>query len=139
MGGIRRTVIGRRTILVGDAAGFADPFHGEGMANAILSGKLAAQAVVDGINGKKDALMMYQRECDRLIVREMEVALSIAKMLERYPKLFLAVFFSDTTALDKYLDIPAGTTDYTQFRKWLLPRLPRYLIAMLFGGAASRT
>jgi geranylgeranyl reductase family protein len=139
IGGIRRMVIGRRTILVGDAAGFADPFHGEGMANAILSGKLAAQAVVDGINGKKDALTTYQRECDRLIVREMEVALSMAQMLERYPKLFLAIFFSDTTALDKYLDIPAGTTNYTQFRKWLLPRLPRYLIAMLFGGAPPRT
>jgi flavin-dependent dehydrogenase len=139
MGGIRRKVIGRRTILVGDAAGFADPFHGEGMANAILSGKLAALAVVDGINGKKDTLAWYEKECDRLIVREMEVALSMAQMLERYPKLFLAVFFSDTTALDKYLDIPAGITDYRQFRKWLLPRLPRYLIAMLLGGAVPRT
>jgi geranylgeranyl reductase family protein len=139
LGGIRRAVTGRRTILVGDAAGFADPFHGEGMANAILSGKLAAQAVVDGIGGKKDALAWYAEECDRLIVREMKIALSLGRMRERYPKLFLAVFFSDTAALDKYLDIPAGRTGYRQFRKWLLLRLPRYLTAMVFRRAVSRT
>jgi len=132
MGGIERPVIGRRTILVGDAAGFADPFHGEGMENAILSGKLAAQAVVDGIGGKKDALTWYQRECDRLIVREMKVALSLARILVRYPKLSRTIFFSDRSALDKYLDIPAGRANYHEFRKWLLARLPWHIVSLLF-------
>jgi geranylgeranyl reductase family protein len=138
-GGIPRTVIGPRILLAGDAAGFADPFHGEGMASAILSGKLAAQAVVEGIGGRKDTLMWYQRECDRLIVREMRIALWMARMRERYTKLYLTIFFSDKEALDRYLDIPAGRTDYVQFRKWLLLRLPRYLFSMLVRGAASRT
>ena len=138
-GGIPRTVIGPRILLAGDAAGFADPFHGEGMASAILSGKLAAQAVVDGLGGRKDTLMWYQRECDRLIVQEMKVALGMARMRERYPRLYLTIFFSDKEALDRYLDIPAGRTDSVQFRKWLLLRLPRYLFSMLLHGAASRT
>jgi flavin-dependent dehydrogenase len=132
MGGIQRAVIGRRTILAGDAAGFADPFHGEGMTNAILSGKLAAKAVVEGIGGKKDALTWYQRECDRLIVREMRIALAMARVLVRYPRLSHSIFFSGTEALDRYLDIPAGRTDYARFRKWLLRRVPRHLLAMLF-------
>jgi geranylgeranyl reductase family protein len=132
MGGMQRAVIGRRTLLAGDAAGFADPFHGEGMANAFLSGKLAAKAVVEGIGGKKDSLTWYQRECDRLIVREMGIALTMARMLVRYPRLSHSIFFSDTEALDKYLDIPAGRIGYAQFRKWLLKRVPRYLLAMLF-------
>jgi geranylgeranyl reductase family protein len=132
MGGIERPVIGRRTILVGDAAGFADPFHGGGMENAIFSGKLAARAVVDGIGGKKDALSWYQRESDRLIVQEMKVALSLSRMLVRYPRFFRSIFFSTTDAMEKYLDIPGGRSDYVQFRKWLLARLPRYFFSQLF-------
>lgn len=132
MGGIQRRVVGKRTLLVGDAAGFADPFHGGGMENAIHSGKLAAQAVVDGIlGGKKDSLTWYQQECDRLITREMAVALYLARMRERYPRLFLEMFFSDTEALDRYLDILAGKSSYGEFRKWLLKRLPKYLFTMV--------
>lgn len=35
-------------LLVGDAAGYAEPFTGEGIAQALLSGRLAAQAVLSG-------------------------------------------------------------------------------------------
>lgn len=138
-GGFPRTVVGRRVLLAGDAAGFADPFHGEGMTGAILSGKLAAQAVVDGIKGKKDPLTWYARECDRLIVGEMRIALQLARLRERYPKLFLQIFFSDRNALDKYLDIAAGKYDYRHFRRWLLAMLPGYLAKMLVGTAPART
>jgi len=43
LGGLRRNVASGRILLVGDAAGFADPFQGEGISHAIRSGKLAAQ------------------------------------------------------------------------------------------------
>lgn len=131
-GGIPRRIIGPRMLLAGDAAGFADPFIGAGIGSAILSGKLAAQAVVDGIRGKKETLTWYAAECDRLIVREMRIALGMARMLKSHPKLFLTIFFSDQRALDKYLDIPAGRSDYHAFRKWLIPRLPGYILRTLF-------
>ncbi len=38
----------RRSLLVGDAAGLVDPFTGEGIRFAIKSGRLAAQAILDG-------------------------------------------------------------------------------------------
>jgi geranylgeranyl reductase family protein len=138
-GGFPRTVVGKRVLLAGDAAGFADPFHGEGMAGAILSGKLAGQAVVDGIRGKKDPLTWYAAECDRQIVQEMRIALQMARLLEKYPKIFLTIFFSDKKALDKYLDIPEGKTDYRHFRRWILKRLPGYLAKMLFNTARAGT
>jgi geranylgeranyl reductase family protein len=138
-GGFPRTVVGKRVLLAGDAAGFADPFHGEGMAGAILSGKLAGQAVVDGIRGKKDPLTWYALECDRQIGQEMKIALQMARLLEKYSKLFLTMFFSDTKALDKYLDIPAGKTDYRHFRRWIFKRLPGYLAKMLSNTARAGT
>jgi hypothetical protein len=92
---------------------------------------------VDGIKGKRDPLTWYARECDRLIVGEMRIALQMARLLGKYPKLFLAIFFSDRLALDKYLDIAAGKTDYRHFRRWLLARLPGYFAKMLAGTAST--
>ena len=137
-GGFPRTVVGPRTLLAGDAAGLADPFHGEGIYSAILSGKLAAQAVVEGIGGKKDTLPRYAAECGRLIVQEKRIALRMAQLLHRYPRVFLELFFTDAEALDRYLDIAAGRSDYAQFQRWLLKRLPRALVATLFRGTGRR-
>ncbi|HLF01096.1 MAG TPA: geranylgeranyl reductase family protein, partial [Anaerolineales bacterium] len=44
----REPIATRRALLVGDAAGLADPFTGEGIRLAIKSGRLAAQAILAG-------------------------------------------------------------------------------------------
>jgi len=134
VGGIRRRITAGRLLLAGDAAGFADPFHGEGMVHAIRSGDLAADAIVRGLAGQRDALAWYESECDRLIVRQLRVALQMAKMLVCYPGVFRELFFSDTRALDRFLDIPLGKSDYVRFRRWLLLQLPRALFAQLHPG-----
>jgi geranylgeranyl reductase family protein len=137
MGGFRRRISAGRILLAGDAAGFADPFHGEGIMQAIRSGRLAAHAVAEGIAGRADAAEWYGRECERVIVGEMQVALMMARMLERYPGIFVEIFLSGGPALERYLDIAAGRNSYRSFRRWLLPRLPAYLmrkqLRQLFG------
>ena len=92
---------------------------------------MAARAIIDGIGGKKDALTWYQEETDSLIMQEMKIALSLAMLLHKHPRICLSIFFSDPEALDRYLDIAAGRSTYRQFKKWLLPRLPKYLLASL--------
>lgn len=130
-GGIRRPVAKGRVLLAGDAAGFADPFHGEGIVHAIHSGKLAAQAVVDAIRnerGPASARTWYSGETDQRIVRNLRVALRMIKGLERFPGLFVRIFFDHPEALERYLDIPLGRTDYQQFQRWVLARLPLLLL-----------
>jgi geranylgeranyl reductase family protein len=139
LGGIKRTIQSGRILLVGDAAGFADPFHGEGISYAILSGKLAAKAVSDVIRTEKDdaaALIWYQHECERLIRKNLRVARSMAKLLGRYPKLFLRIFFDNPAALEKYLDIPTGNLDYKQFWKWLIMHTPSFFLSSWVKAAA---
>lgn len=46
--GIRAAVLGG-VLLAGDASGFLDPFTGDGMARALLSGQLAGEAVAAGV------------------------------------------------------------------------------------------
>jgi geranylgeranyl reductase family protein len=141
LGGIKRTIRSGRTLLVGDAAGFADPFHGEGISYAILSGKLAAKAVSDVVRTRGDdtaAFSWYQHECERLIRKNLRVARFMAILLGRYPKLFLRLFFDNPAALEKYLDIPAGKLDYGQFWKWLIMHTPSFLLSSWIKAASRR-
>ena len=52
---------GDRWLLIGDAAGFLDPFTGEGLHRALVSAELAATAVERRLRGERGALRRYDR------------------------------------------------------------------------------
>jgi flavin-dependent dehydrogenase len=52
---------GERWLLIGDAAGFLDPFTGEGLHRALVSAELAAAAVDADLRGDPGALRGYDR------------------------------------------------------------------------------
>ena len=54
-----RRAAGPRWLLVGDAAGFLDPFTGEGLDRAFASAGLAAEAIAEHRRGRPDALASY--------------------------------------------------------------------------------
>lgn len=62
-------------LLVGDAAGFLDPFTGEGLHRAVVSAELAADAVdrlLDGARGSRGALEAYERAMrDRFATKDL--------------------------------------------------------------------
>lgn len=60
MGGGRNRLCTERVLLVGDAAGLVDPLLGEGIYHAIVSGQLAAKAIVAGMNGQNVELMFLK-------------------------------------------------------------------------------
>ena len=51
MGMVGTAVASGRVLLVGDAAGLVNPLQGEGIAHAVTSGRLAAGAVLGGVDG----------------------------------------------------------------------------------------
>lgn len=131
LGGIKRKISSQRVLLVGDAAGFVDPFHGEGIAYAILSGKLAAESLCRVLmNGweRARAFRWYERQCEQLIRKNLHVALWMARLLDRYPGIFVRIFFDNPQALAKYMDISTGRLEYRRFWKWIALRTPWYLL-----------
>ena len=56
---------GRDWLLVGDAAGFLDPFTGEGLHRALRSAELAADAIDRHLHGDPSALAAYDRALTR--------------------------------------------------------------------------
>jgi geranylgeranyl reductase family protein len=62
--GGRRVLHRGRVALLGDAAGLADPFFGEGIATALASGRIGARAAGDVIDGRRDDLGSYTAAVD---------------------------------------------------------------------------
>ncbi|MBI4647918.1 MAG: geranylgeranyl reductase family protein [Bacteroidia bacterium] len=67
-------------MLIGDAAGLADPVTGEGITNAILSGKIAAEAII-GSGASNTAGGIYQDELNTQMLKGLKTARTLAKLL----------------------------------------------------------
>ncbi|MDO8484799.1 MAG: NAD(P)/FAD-dependent oxidoreductase [Candidatus Limnocylindrales bacterium] len=78
---------GQGWLLIGDAAGFLDPFTGEGLHRALASAELAARAIsVDG-SRRHEALAAYDRAMQRRFLAKDAVSWLVQAFLAR-PQLF---------------------------------------------------
>ena len=64
----------RRCLLLGDAAGLADPFSGEGIYYAIRSAQIAASVLPEALKNGWDSLKPYQEAIDGELMPELECA-----------------------------------------------------------------
>jgi geranylgeranyl reductase family protein len=138
-GGIRRTLCADRLILAGDAAGWVDPFLGEGLAYAIRSGQLAAEAALEASargDLSRRGLAAYGRLCRREFGRDLESALTLSRVAYRWPGLFIRALASREHVLRNYLRVEAGQWTYRRFLLWLLGRAPRLWIQSRRGSKA---
>lgn len=63
-----------RALLVGDAAGLADPLTAEGLSSAIRSGQLAAEALISCFGDPERVGSAYDAALEQHILRELKVA-----------------------------------------------------------------
>jgi len=123
--GIRRRRVADRLLLAGDAAGLADPFTGEGLAQAIRSGQLAADVALAAA-ARRDvsagSLAVYDRLCRRTFDRDLRCARRLARALHRWPSPLLRGVTSGADVLEQFLHMSAGDGTYRSFLRWFLPR-----------------
>jgi flavin-dependent dehydrogenase len=74
-------------LLVGDAAGFLDPFTGEGLHRALVSADLASRAILATGVGRQDALAAYDRQMRRRFAAKDAVSWLVQAFLAR-PRMF---------------------------------------------------
>ena len=79
-----------RALLVGDAAGLIDPLSGDGIYEAALSGKLAADAVLDVLAGRAASLDPYQHALSRALESLTAASWGLKMALDRFPRLTFA-------------------------------------------------
>jgi flavin-dependent dehydrogenase len=74
-------------LLVGDAAGFLDPFTGEGLHRGLVSAELASAAIRAAARGRTGAFAAYERAMDRRFLAKDGVSALVQVFLAR-PALF---------------------------------------------------
>ncbi|MEO8414705.1 MAG: geranylgeranyl reductase family protein [Ginsengibacter sp.] len=90
LGSKKRSISGERFLLLGDAAGLIDPFTGEGIANAIRSGRVAAEHVLSATKQNRfDAKfnMQYDTEIYRKMWNEFRFGRSLQRLVS-HPGIF---------------------------------------------------
>ncbi len=81
----------RRVLFAGDAAGLADPVTAEGITAGILSGQLAAQAILDGDFAEAAVKRAYREALEERLLGELRIARRLAWVLYECPRLRAAL------------------------------------------------
>jgi geranylgeranyl reductase family protein len=130
VGGVRRTLAGSRILLAGDAAGFLDPFTGEGIAYAIRSGQIAAEVICRSLSSSidSDVLREYETICEREFGSNLRYSLLLARMMHHFPGVFFRLLTSRQEVIDGFAKVATAEWSYRRYLRWLLPRVPGYLL-----------
>jgi len=130
VGGMKRTLGSRRVLLVGDAAGFVDSFTGEGIAYAIRSGQIAAEVAAKTLvqGGDSKLRVDYEALCEEEFGSNLRYSLLLARLMYRFPGVFFKLLAGDQEVIDSFARVATGRWTYERYLKWLVPRLPSYLL-----------
>jgi geranylgeranyl reductase family protein len=123
----RGPFVDKRILLVGDAAGLADPVTGEGISFALRSGLMAAQSLLDGSFEEEAVSQMYTRSLAESILPELRIGRWLARLLYDFPRLRSWAFSQQGQRLcEAVTDVMAGKRAYRglRFNPRALLRLP---------------
>jgi geranylgeranyl reductase family protein len=104
--GAQETLSTRRCLLVGDAAGLLDPLIGEGIRYAIVSARLAAEAIA------ADTLAGYEAAVWREIGHSLATAGMVANTYYRLPRLSHKIGLRNPATVREILDILLEKASY---------------------------
>ncbi|MDI7246520.1 MAG: geranylgeranyl reductase family protein [Bacillota bacterium] len=132
-GGIRRPVARGGVLLAGDAAGFVDPFSGEGIYNAIRSGRTAAEVIADAASSGdfSRAAPVYMHRCRQELLREFRLSMLLAAMLGRKDGLPFAMVEANPDLVFLLADILYEPGSYRRLFLASLVRSPRIVARFL--------
>jgi menaquinone-9 beta-reductase len=90
LGSRRVPMLGYHFLLIGDAASLIDPASGEGISNAIVSGRVAAETIVAAFKKQDfsaDFLKNYEKELFKIIGKELKTSTILLRSFHFAPKL----------------------------------------------------
>jgi geranylgeranyl reductase family protein len=106
-----------KALLLGDAAGLADPLTGEGIYNAILSAQLAAPVIENSLVHDKGKLEDYQEAVDEKIMSELRTARVLSKFFIRFPHLAFGMLKRSDGAWGTGCNLMLGETNYAAIKE----------------------
>lgn len=136
---IRERLVSGRCLAVGDCAGLASPFSGEGLTPAIESANLAAEAVISSVREGRHSLGLYEKamrakaERDQTLARVTGGAVHLA-VRGGWAGPLLAGLERDPAFIEAFVAVATREEGSRRFLLRVLPRLP----AALASGSGAR-
>jgi geranylgeranyl reductase family protein len=129
VGGVRRKLGSSRILLAGDAAGFVDSFTGEGIAYAIRSGQIAAEAIHEALSAGcvRGIPHHYETICEEEFGSNLRYSLLLARIMHRFPRVFFRLLAGNQEVIDNFARVATAQWTYKRYLRWLVLRLPRYV------------
>jgi len=106
-----------KALLLGDAAGLADPLTGEGIYNAIQSAQLAAPVIENSLLGGEVGLQDYQQIVERKIMSELRIARTLSKNFVRFPRLAFGMLKRSDGVWRAGCGLMSGELKYADIKK----------------------
>lgn len=123
-----------RTLLVGDAAGLTDPFIGEGIYYAVVSGRLAAESLIEARH-RPEALGCYELEARDKIESELRAARRFARLFYSSARLFHRYLVPRPAIPRQFTRLVSGEQSFREVIPWLSRYiLTRYVPEKVFSG-----
>lgn len=104
-------------LLVGDAAGLADPLTGEGIYQALVSARAASQAILGGDPAHYEDLL-------RPLMRDLELRGRAARVVLPRMRTFYDYMASDPEIARRYTLANLGELEFREFWRWVWTRVP---------------
>ncbi|MHA1851097.1 MAG: NAD(P)/FAD-dependent oxidoreductase [Candidatus Thorarchaeota archaeon] len=127
IGGDHGRIIGRRSMLIGDAAGLVSPVSGEGISFAIESGHLAADVATEAIKEESPVhIVEYDQRMKQQYLQELKDLRFLAGILyksESNLELLFDIIDRDKTLSDYFTDIFTRITPYSELKFKIAKRL----------------
>ncbi len=115
----RVSAVRGRAILLGDAAGLADPLTGEGIYSAILSARLASPVMERALQGNPASLLEYQAALEKEILPDLKIAHLISNVFFRLPAISFGALNRDERIWRSGCAVLRGETNYTAIKNRL--------------------
>ena len=105
-----------KALLLGDAAGFADPLTGEGIYNAIQSAQLATLVLENSLLRGKVGLQDYQQVVEKKIMSELRIARTLSRLFVRFPRLAFEMLNRSEGTWRTVYNLMLGEIDYAAIK-----------------------
>ncbi len=126
-GGHEKPITKDRILLVGDAAGLADPLTGEGLYYAIRSSLEAAKS----FESEEPSEEYLQRM--KPIIEELRAKRRAAKIIIPRIRFFFDLFTSYPEIARRYMLTSIGKVEFKDFWRWSVKKIPRALVKSKLG------
>jgi geranylgeranyl reductase family protein len=106
-----------RIILMGDAAGLADPLSGEGLYTALKSAVLGAECIIHAIRTNEYNMKSYAQAIKDTILTQYKSAEYISRLFYSFPHIFHKLFQTRQQLMHDYFNVINNSNSYVTFQR----------------------